>query len=138
MGVTRWATRSAPDSTSVVYASASSAKRGGWCWPADREAERIDVGRRWGIGGRRRSAPPASARLLDERPVLQLAIRAPQFVLSVHHDRPVPRDRLLDRLAGDEQETDALLARLHGDLVARVEQHERAIAGSFAAHMLDR
>ena len=55
-----------------------------------------------------------------------------QLGLRVHHDRAVPCDRLLDRLAGHEQEADAFVAGLHRDLVAAVEQHERAIAGLLA------
>src|SRR6185312_13574913 len=58
--------------------------------------------------------------------------RLAQFGLRVHHNRAVPCDRLLDRLAGHEQEADALVARLHGDLVAAVEQHQRAVARRFA------
>src|SRR5262249_7308130 len=53
-----------------------------------------------------------------------------------HHDRAVPRDRLLDRLAGDQQKADALLAGLDGDLVAAVEQHKRAVAGALAQQNL--
>src|SRR6185369_13839087 len=52
--------------------------------------------------------------------------------LRIHHDRSVPGDWLLDRLAGHEQEANALVACLHGDLVTRVEKHKRAIAGFLA------
>src|SRR6267142_4343620 len=38
--------------------------------------------------------------VLDEGPVIQLRDRLLQLGLGVHHDRPVPGDRLLDRLAG--------------------------------------
>ena len=48
--------------------------------------------------------------------------------LGVHHDRTVPGHRLLDRLSRDEQEADPLVARLHHDLVAAIEQHQRSIA----------
>jgi fluoroacetyl-CoA thioesterase len=65
---------------------------------------------------------------LDERSVAQLGDRLLEFGLRVHHDRPVPRDRLLDRLAGDQQESDAVLASLDGDLVAAIEQHQGAVA----------
>ena len=64
--------------------------------------------------------------------VAQLAHRLLQLGLRVHHDRPVPGDRLLDRLAGHQQEADALLAGLHRDLVAAVEHDERAVAGLLA------
>ena len=45
--------------------------------------------------------------LLDESAVVQLGERLAQLP-RVHHDRPVPGHRLLERLAGDEQEADAL------------------------------
>src|SRR5207237_105315 len=67
--------------------------------------------------------------LLDERAVAQLGVGAPQLRLGIHDDGSLPRHRLRDRPAGDEQEADALFARLYGDLVARIEQHERAVAG---------
>src|SRR5689334_23649803 len=70
--------------------------------------------------------------LPDERAVAQLAHRLVQFGLRVHHDRPVPGDRLLDRLARHQQEADALLAGLHRDLVAAVEHDQRAVAGLLA------
>ena len=47
---------------------------------------------------------------------------------GVHHDRPVPRDRLFERPSRHEQEPDALVAGRHRDLVAAVEEHERSIA----------
>src|SRR3954471_8803489 len=68
----------------------------------------------------------------DKRPVSQFRDRLLQFGLRVHHDRPGPGGRLLDRLAGDEQKADAALARLYGDLVAAVEHDERAVAGGLA------
>src|SRR5690242_10113475 len=68
----------------------------------------------------------------DERAVAQLAHRLLQFRLRVHHNRPIPGHRFLDRLAGDQQETDTMLARLHGDFVAGIEQNQRAVADRFA------
>ena len=56
--------------------------------------------------------------VLDEGAVAEFGDRLPKFVLRVHHDRPVPGDRLGDRLARDEQETDALVTGLHRHLVA--------------------
>src|ERR1700693_6117706 len=44
--------------------------------------------------------------------------------------------RLLDRLAGDEQEADAFVARLHRHLVAAVEHDERAVADALAHQRL--
>ena len=37
--------------------------------------------------------------LLDERPSIQLVERELKLGTGIHHDRPVPRDRLLDRLS---------------------------------------
>src|SRR6201996_9278431 len=74
--------------------------------------------------------------LPDKRPLPELGEGLLQLGLRVHHDRAVPGDRLLDRLAGDEQEADALFAGLHRHFVAAIEQNERAIAGSFAPHEL--
>src|SRR5262245_39719974 len=74
--------------------------------------------------------------MLDKRAVLQLGNGLLQLGLGVHHDRPVPGDRLLDRLARDQQEADALVARLHRDLIAAVEYHERAVSGPFAHYGL--
>ena len=49
------------------------------------------------------------------------------MLLRVHHDRAVPRHRLLERLARDQEEPHAVVAGLHRDLVAAVEEHERAV-----------
>src|SRR4051794_16559919 len=65
----------------------------------------------------------------DERPVAQLVERLLQLILRVHHDRTVPSDRLFDRPARDEQEADAIVARLDHHFVAAIEQNERSIAG---------
>src|SRR5581483_6448490 len=65
---------------------------------------------------------------LDEGAVAQLAHRLLQLGLGVHDDGAVPGHRLLDRLTGDEQEANALLAGLDRHLLAAVEEHERAVA----------
>src|SRR5262245_27113243 len=70
--------------------------------------------------------------LADERPIAQLSDRLLQLGLGVHDDRAIPRNRLLDWLARDQQEPDALVAGLDRDLVSAVEQHERAVAGALA------
>src|SRR2546430_1837945 len=70
--------------------------------------------------------------LLDERAFVQFGEGLLQLGLGVHHDRAIPGDRLLDRLARDQEEPDALLAGLDRHLVAAIEQHERAISRSFA------
>ena len=74
--------------------------------------------------------PPPMVRLFYERPGPQLRVRLLKLLVRVHHDRAAPGDRLFERLAGDEQETDALIAGLHDDLVAAIEEYERAIADS--------
>ena len=49
--------------------------------------------------------------MADEAAVAQLGDGLLQLGLGVHHDRSIPGDRLLDRLARDQQEADALVAR---------------------------
>ena len=67
--------------------------------------------------------------MLDERAALQFCHGLPQLRLCVHNDRTVPRYRLLDRLAGHQEKTDAFLAGLNGNLIATIEQNERVIPG---------
>src|SRR5580700_5854050 len=93
-------------------------------------------GMQWRGGFETRPDRHRKQRLLDERAGPQLGKSLLQFGLRVHHDRPVPGDRLLDRLAGDEEKADALFAGLHRDLVATVEQNERAVAGLLARYDL--
>jgi len=50
-----------------------------------------------------------------------------QFVLRIHDNRTLPGHRFLNRLAGDEQESNAFIARLNGKFVAVVEENQRAI-----------
>src|ERR1700756_5158516 len=69
---------------------------------------------------------------LDERAVVQFGEGLPQLGLGVHYDRAVPRYRLLDRLARDQEEPDALLAGLDRHLVAAIEHHQRTISRSLA------
>src|SRR5215471_1682155 len=76
------------------------------------------------------SVRPSS--VLDKGASVQFGNRLLQFGLGVHHDRPIPGDWFLDRLAGDKQEADALLAGLNRDLFAAVEQHKRTVTGAFA------
>src|SRR5215475_488001 len=56
--------------------------------------------------------------VLDEGAVVELGHRLLQLRLGVHHDRPIPGDRLLDGLARDEDKPDAVVAGLDRDLVA--------------------
>src|SRR5215467_7799858 len=70
--------------------------------------------------------------VLDEGAVVELGHRLLQLRLGVHHDRPIPGDRLLDGLARDEDKPDAVVAGLDRDLVVAVEQHQRAVAGALA------
>src|SRR5579864_8123351 len=72
--------------------------------------------------------------LLDERAGVQLVEGLLQLGLGVHDDRAVPGDRLADRLAGDQQKADAVVAGLHRRLVAGVEQNQRAVAGLLTRH----
>ena len=68
----------------------------------------------------------------DKRTAAQLGERLLQFGLRVHHDRAVPGDRLLDRLARHEEEANAFVAGLHRHFVAAVEDDERPVAGLLA------
>ena len=87
-----------------------------------------------GLGAVERVESPAQLLqwLLMKVPSAQLADGLLQLGLRVHDDGPVPGDRLLDRLARNQQEADALLAGLNRDLIAAVEQHQRPIAGALA------
>src|SRR5262249_10552699 len=78
----------------------------------------------------------SSSDLPDERPLPEVGDGLFEFGLRVHHDRPVPGDRLADWFAREEEETDALLAGLSGDLIATIEDDERAIASLLAHYHL--
>src|SRR5712692_3220350 len=67
-----------------------------------------------------------SARL-EKRAVAQLVVGGAQLLFGVHHDRSIPSDGLLDRPPRDEEKPDSCFSGLHRDLIAAVEQHERAI-----------
>jgi hypothetical protein len=67
----------------------------------------------------------------EERPLLEFCERLAQPLLVVHHDWPVPRNRFLQGLAGDEQEAYSVGSRLHDDLVSPVEEHQRTIGRLF-------
>src|SRR5205807_67085 len=56
----------------------------------------------------------------QESPFVELRERVPELLLRVHDDGTVPGHRLPERLAGDEQESDAVPARLDLHLVAAV------------------
>src|ERR1051325_5811647 len=69
----------------------------------------------------RLSEKSAAVRLtagLDERPGAHFRHRLTQFRFRIHDNRSVPRDRLFDRLAGDQEKANALLAGLDRDFVA--------------------
>src|SRR5262249_28889921 len=82
--------------------------------------------------------PPRCGRRLapDKRAVAQFGDRLFELRARIHHDRPVPSHRLLYRLAGYQQEADAAFAGLDFDLVAGVEQYQRAVAYRFAHQQL--
>src|SRR5580700_7268059 len=63
----------------------------------------------------------------QERSAIELFDGLPNLLLRVHHDRTVPRDGFLERLTGNQQETNPLGAGLHGNLVAAVKQNQRAV-----------
>ena len=68
--------------------------------------------------------------MLQERPLLEFPECLPKLFLRVHHNRAVPRHRLLDGLARYQQKSDALRARLHHNLIAAVKEHQRVVARS--------
>src|SRR5579871_918048 len=76
--------------------------------------------------------------VLDEGAVVQLRDRLLQLSLGVHHDRAVPRDRLLDGLARDQQEADAFVSGLDRHLVTAVKQNQGSIASALADNGLAR
>src|SRR5579859_6455317 len=67
---------------------------------------------------------PVHLSRLDERAVLQLRIGLPQLVVRIHHDRTVPRHRLLQWPARDQEKANAFVARLDRDFIPTAEQHE--------------
>src|SRR5260370_5379811 len=76
----------------------------------------------WRVG----SAMSLSSRL-QERPLLELLERLPELLLGVHDDGAVPCHGLLERLPRNQEEPDPVIPSLHRDLVALVEEHERAV-----------
>src|SRR5215467_11669158 len=65
--------------------------------------------------------------LPQKRALLQFPKRLAQLFLRIHHDWSVPRHRLLERLAGHQQKPNPFFSRLHHQLIAAVEQHERPV-----------
>src|SRR5712691_477136 len=66
-------------------------------------------------------------RRLQERPPLELLVGLPELLLGIHHDRAVPRHWLLQWLSRHQEETDPFVSGLHGDFVAAVKKHQRAV-----------
>src|SRR5437899_3603563 len=65
--------------------------------------------------------------MLNESVILKFGNCLPELLLRVHHDRAVPSDGLLDRLARHQQESNPLVPCLHHDLVSAVEEYQRMI-----------
>ena len=61
--------------------------------------------------------------------LLQFTERLLQFLLRVHDDGAVPRHRLFQWLAGNQQETNAVFSGLHCNFVSAIEDDQRAILG---------
>src|SRR5579883_517450 len=70
--------------------------------------------------------------LSDEAPLPELSHGLLQLRLRVHHNRTVPRDRLLQRPSRDKQKSDAFVACRDRNLVAAFEQDEGAVASPLA------
>src|SRR5437660_3984366 len=66
--------------------------------------------------------------MFDEIAGVQFGDGLAQLLLRIHYYGAVPGNRLLDRLAGDEEKTDSFAAGLHHDLISTIEEHERMIA----------
>src|SRR3989442_5685803 len=66
--------------------------------------------------------------MLNESVILKFGNRLPELLLRVHHDRAVPSDGLLDRLARHQQESNPLIPCLHHDLVSAVDEYQRMTA----------
>src|ERR1035437_9624612 len=64
--------------------------------------------------------PLAPRPRLQERPLLELLERLPELLLSVHHDRAVPRHGLLKRPSRDQEEPYPVVAGLYHEFVAAV------------------
>ena len=114
-----------PDRVGLVQARAAVQRRahhGADTYPAGR-AHRGADGRRLLRRAREGLSCVAGgpAFFLDEGAALQFVNCLAKLCLGVHHDGPVPRYRLLDWLAGDQQETDAFIAGLNSHLIAAVE-----------------
>ncbi len=73
--------------------------------------------------------PHASVFVVQERPAFQLFEGLTQLLLRVHDDGAVPGHGLLERLARDQQEADAVFAGLDRDFVAAIEEDQRAVIG---------
>ncbi len=72
-------------------------------------------------------------RRADERTVLQIRQRRFQFFASVHHNRPVPGDRFIQRRARNQQKPHALWSGLQADFVAGIKFDQ----GPFARQVAD-
>ena len=47
-----------------------------------------------------------------------------QLFLGVHHNRPMPGDRLLQWLTGDQEKTNSIVASSDRDFITTLEEHE--------------
>src|ERR1700693_5752196 len=69
--------------------------------------------------------------MFNELSGLQFGHGLPKLLLRVHNNRSVPCDRLFDRLAPHQQETDTLVSSLDSEFVAAVAPHHR-----WAGHLM--
>jgi len=66
---------------------------------------------------------------LEEVALVKFLESLAEFGLSVHDDRAIPGDRFFERLSGNEQEADAIIAGLDYEFIAAIEKDERTIVG---------
>jgi hypothetical protein len=69
----------------------------------------------------------AKSPMLNERAILQFVEGLLKFLLRVHHDGTVPRDRLFNRFSRNQQKPNPLGPGLHNNFIAAVEQHQGMI-----------
>ena len=65
--------------------------------------------------------------MLQERPLLEFPERLAKLFLRVHHNRAVPRHRLLKRFSRDQQEPDSVVPGVYRNLVTAIKEYERAV-----------
>src|SRR5688572_12870988 len=130
--------RNTPDATELTWYGVTSDANAGGAVSSNAMHKAMRIAPAYQNPSRRSAGKLLS--VFDEGAVAQLGVGLAQLFGRVHHDRSLPRHRLLERLSRHEQEPDPRRSRLHRDLVAAIEQNEGPIAHHvfhFAAIGLD-